>query len=610
MKNRSVLLFLFTFIALFLLYRFDYSVAMANAWFGADHILQLETGQSAQPKQAAQARLSIQAGQSTQAATGQQPDYVSSGAELMQWLEAHKRTGGIVRLTDNIVLDGFQGFGHDRINLPSIYVDTGRYTITVTGEADFLSDNHLIFRGQGNTNGILRVSKGGMLTLNGITITVQGTQGKAVPSYVLWQEEGAGLVVDNCEVSGNIRYADMPFVIHDNSVSVIVEKGQTAGNVLPSAIKGDINYHGGVTYNELLPVTWNLTGTKKYQEQRKRFNIQGSFSHVAFMEPPVCTVVYNDYPLTFTEIKTQASESGCIFKMWYTKPEEYLPIVVSAQYSFDGKEWVTYDEYTASETQDSVFIGLTSEQWDTADHPYVYLRLEWDHEGTPYYSNVLRFSAENLKNGEDQGGTRGGGTSIVNPPDKPQKEENPPSETGKTPGTKPGGSTGNENNPHTSDNHEDKNTPDVKPADNGGMANENNPSYTEPSDNGTEEQPPEETGAPAAGASGVSAAGGSEISSGSVNETPADSAGEALGEDAAGDAEELDSESSVETVTLGDGENVSEEQTSKADPNAGQNRNIVLALSFAALFIIAGGAAFCFRTGIFGRRFRKIKRNY
>lgn len=39
--------------------------------------------------------------------TAEEPDLVSTGAELTNWLEAHKNTGGTAKLTDNIVLDSY-----------------------------------------------------------------------------------------------------------------------------------------------------------------------------------------------------------------------------------------------------------------------------------------------------------------------------------------------------------------------------------------------------------------------------------------------------------------------------------------------------------------------
>ncbi|MDC7287498.1 hypothetical protein NXH76_06775 [Blautia schinkii] len=553
MKNRKVFLFLSTLIALLSLYRLNSTVAMANT------------------------------GQSTQAVTEPQPEYVSTGAELMQWLELHKRTGGIVKLTDNIVLNGYNFFGHDRINLPSIFVETGRYTITVTGEAEFLSDKHLIFQGQGNTNGILRVSKGGLLSLTGIT--VQSGQGQSVPQYALQQEEGAGLVVGNCEISGNIRYADTPYVMYDNSVSVIVEKGQKAVDLLPPEIKCNVNYQGGIRYNELIPVTWNLTGTEKYQEQRRRFYVQGSFSDVAFMELPVCTVIYNDYPLTFTNIKTQASASGHLFRIWYTKPEEYLPIEVSAEYSFNGKTWTLYDKFTAESPSDYVFMGFTSEQWDVIENPYIFLRLQWDNDGTLYYSNVLRFAAEDLKKGEDQGGTRGGGTAIINPADTPQIGGSVFPQNPKPSGTKPD-SNSNINEPHSGESDTEQSGEK-----NSASSGENNNDTAGESVNGTTGENVNDTKGDI------------------VSETPEDTAGKTSEDDTTVASEELDSEASVETAVSAEGENDAspEEQTPAAEQDAVHKRNTVIGLVFLGLCAAAGGVGFCFRAGIFGRLFRRKK---
>lgn len=350
-------------------------------------------------------------------------DLVSTGAELINWLETHKNTGGTVRLTDNIVLDGYYVFCPDTVNMPALFVDADCYTITVTGEVTFMSDAHLTFYGQAQEKGIFQVAKGGLLSLE--NIAVEGGQN------ALWQEEGAGMVVANCRVAGNVHYADMLFVITAKTDCVLVEKGQTAGDVLPAQIKCSVNRQGEVRYNELLPVSWNLEEGKTQQKKRLRFEAQGAFLDAASKEPLSCTVAYHDYPLTFLDVKAIQNETQYLFRGGYAKPVEELPIQVASEYSFDGKNWTTYDEKTVSEALDAFFIGFEAKQWDTAKNPYVYIRLRWNDNGKKRFSNVLRYAAQNLSYAEDQGGSRGGGTSIVNPPDEPQKntETKPSNET-------------------------------------------------------------------------------------------------------------------------------------------------------------------------------------
>ncbi|WP_460480967.1 hypothetical protein, partial [Escherichia coli] len=80
--------------------------------------------------------------------------------------------------------------------------------------------------------------------------------------------------------------------------------------------------------------------------------------------------------------------------------------MVTYEYSFDGENWTSYEEAIASNVVDSFFIGLTSDQWDTEKYPYLYLRLMGKYNGNTYFSNVLRYTADNLKIVEDQGGNR------------------------------------------------------------------------------------------------------------------------------------------------------------------------------------------------------------
>lgn len=343
----------------------------------------------------------------------QNMDSVSTGAALTEWLEAHKNTGGTVRLSDHVILDGEYIFCSDAMNGPDIIVNTGQYTITVTGEIEFLSDHHFIFSGQPEGRSIFYVAEKGMLSMTGIT--VESGQ------YTFWQEEGAGLSLDGCRITGDIHYANTPFVVEWDSVCIVVEKGQTLSDVLPETINCTVNRQGQVDRHEPVPVSWDLTGSEKQQEQRRRLRLQGSFIQAASAESVVCTAAYNDYPLTFTEVKASVTGSMYMFQGWYTKPEERLPITVVSEYSFDGENWFTDEEKIVEDNNASFHIIFPSEQCGTAAYPNIYIRLRWDDNGTGYFSNVLCYAADNLDCAEDIGGSRGGGTSIINPPDPPQQ---------------------------------------------------------------------------------------------------------------------------------------------------------------------------------------------
>lgn len=350
---------------------------------------------------------------------------VSTGSELTAWLEVHKNTGGTVKLSDNVVLDEDYSFCPNGANMPAVLVDTDKYTITVAGEIELLSDNHLIFSGQPEGKGIFNVAPQGMLSMEGIT--VESEKG------ALWQEEGAGLVVSNCSVSGNIHYADKPFVTYyKNSICAVVEKGQTVNDVLPLQISCTVNREGQLFSNESVSISWNTEGTEKQQEERRRFEIQGSFINATSAEMVFCTVVYNDYPLTFTDVQASANGFSYTFQGGFTAPAESLPFTVMSEYSFDGENWILFDTQTASNIDAWFFIACKHEQRDSAAQSDIYIRLQWDNNGIKYFSNVLRYSTENLDVAEDIGGSRGGGVSIVKPPVEPvsPEVEDPEQDTG------------------------------------------------------------------------------------------------------------------------------------------------------------------------------------
>ena len=444
MKNKSKFLIVLTLVIVFLFYRVDSVVAMANELpdmsdvnaeasqsmepasepvepeQDVEPIVELaeseqiidSVAESVEPEQNAAPIVEPVVPESLQT-TESAPDLVSTGPALIEWLESHKNTGGTVKLTDHVTLDGYYCFCPNGINKPAVHVDTDQYTITVAGEIEFMSDNQLTFSGQPDGNGIFCVAAQGMLSVAGIAVE----SGRCA----LWQEEGAGLVIEDCRISGSVHYADIPFVTERNLVCIVVDKGQTLQDVLPSHISCTVNRQGKLSHNEMVPLTWNLEGSDRQQEERRRFQIQGSFLHAASAAPVSCTVVYNDYPLTFTDVAASVSGSMYMFRGGYTKPEGALPIKVLSEYSFDGDNWITYDETNVTYYNEGFFIALQSEERDAASYPNIYIRLQWNDNGTPLFSNVLCFAADNLEYVEDIGGSRGGGTSITNPPEEPQK---------------------------------------------------------------------------------------------------------------------------------------------------------------------------------------------
>lgn len=360
-----------------------------------------------------------------------QADTVSTGPELVSWMESHIGLGGTVSLAADITLGDTWYYVPDRPGQPVITVDTNGFSITVTGEISFLSDDRLTFYGTPDEKEVFRVAAGGLLSLEGCAIEekaadpaaagAEQTAGrtKEAGGYALVQEEGAGLIVQDCTISGDIRYAQMPLVVYNTPFTAVACPGQEAADVLPDVVASQVIRNGQVFYGEEIPVTWDTEGTEKKQQERRRFTVQGTFEGAASLTPPVCTVAYNDAPLTFTDVSASVSYSVYVFRGGYTKPEERLPINVAMEYSFDCNNWILYDTDSVSDVEEPFFIGVAKADWDTSANPYIYIRLRCSDGGEEIYSNVLRFAMGDLSKAEDQGGNRGGGTAIVNPPKEP-----------------------------------------------------------------------------------------------------------------------------------------------------------------------------------------------
>ncbi len=148
------------------------------------------------------------------AVTEDQTESVSTGRELTEWLESHKNSGGTVKLGGHIVLAEDYDFYPSAPHMPAITVDTDRYTITVTGAVGFSSDNRLLFSGHPDGKGIFCVEEKGLFSAQGITVESQ--------TCALWQEEGAGLVVSGCQTTGSIHYAETPCDMEPDAVCGVV----------------------------------------------------------------------------------------------------------------------------------------------------------------------------------------------------------------------------------------------------------------------------------------------------------------------------------------------------------------------------------------------------
>ncbi len=355
-----------------------------------------------------------------------EPDYISSFTELTAWLNSHMYSGGRAMLTANITMDSSYLFV-PYPNLPPLIVETDGYTIFVNADVEFWSDGHLTFSGAANAQGIFHVNQGGSLLLDGVT--VETPTGNDDCQYALWQEEGASLTVGNTfvpsQITGNIHYAKTPFVTDTDPVCVVVEQGQLLDGQLPTEISCRVNYQGNNLDHEQVAVSWDMTGTQKQQNERQRFQAQGVFSLAQSHENPVCTVVYHDYPLTFTRTDAFIRTSAYTFRGEYIKQENVLSAITSPEYSFDGINWIGEGENNTLSADSGFYISFPCDQWDTSAYPFVHIRLRAKAGEQVYYSNVLRYAANHLDVEEDLGGSRGGGTNIVDPPADPEEPQKP-----------------------------------------------------------------------------------------------------------------------------------------------------------------------------------------
>lgn len=360
----------------------------------------------------------------------EEPDTISSAAELTGWLESHKYSGGRASLTGDITMNESYVFV-PYPNMPPLSVETGKYTIFVCADAEFWSDGQLTFSGEGGERGIFHVQQGGTLLVDGVN--VETTAGGST-QHALWQEEGAGMILGNtyasCRVSGDVHYAEAPLVTEAENVCVVVEKGELLDDHLPREVTCKVNARGVILEHEPVAVSWDMEGTEKQQEERLRFQAQGVLPQAADGVKPVCTVVYNDFPLTFTSVEALIRGAAYMFRGSFTRQEGALAAVVLPEYSFDGENWIGEGENGTFNADSDFCIAFPCGCWDVSSNPHIYIRLRGEAGQQVYYSNVLRYAANNMDTAEDLGGSRGGGTSIVNPPEEPVSPEKP-GESGK-----------------------------------------------------------------------------------------------------------------------------------------------------------------------------------
>lgn len=346
----------------------------------------------------------------------QEADTAATGEELLDWLYENEDVGGTLTLTEDIFLQDVSYTGYQ--GAPPITIDTGEFSIRATRDVAIIS-NSLTIRGSGDGQGVLRACTGGKLALS--YLTVEADEGLAI-----FQEEGAGFASDNCTIKGDIRYADAPFAWRWKQGLAVVKPDGLAADSMPASLEVLVNRNGGTGSWEEIPVTWELEGHEDAQKGRQRFTVRGTLKGMMSATAPACTVVYDDYPLTFLNVSGEKLSGGrgyiYQFQGKFSMPEDRLPIIVVQEYSFDGTDWRLFEEKDFPSVNISFKVKISARDWDTENNPDIFIRMRWDDEGTMYYSNVMSFAADNLAEGQDRGGNRGGGTDITDPPTVPNPD--------------------------------------------------------------------------------------------------------------------------------------------------------------------------------------------
>lgn len=367
----------------------------------------------------------------------QEPDTASTAEELLEWLSDHEDSGGTVWLSDDISLCDVS-YVHG-LRKPAITINTGEFSITTDGSVELLAGSPFTICGIGGENGVLRVSEGSTAYILGLAL-------ESEEGYAAFQEEESGFMTENSSVVGDIHYADRPFIWEWETGRTVVGLGETFdAGWLPDVILARVNHLGRTTDEyEAVPVTWDLSGHEEDQMLRRRFTVSGEFENMASLAAPECTVIYDDFPLTFLEVNVYKIEGrygdSYRFTGEFSVPENRLPITIAQEYSFDGENWFLDQESMDTIVKNTFSISPFVKKEDRESCPKIFIRLSWNDNGTVYYSNVLSFATDSLAANEEPGGNRGGGTDIIDPPKQPEPDvepETPPPPVTSEPETAP-----------------------------------------------------------------------------------------------------------------------------------------------------------------------------
>ena len=350
---------------------------------------------------------------------------IATEDELLDWLSNNQQ--GNIELTNNIEIENLSYVHYSK---QQVNINTKEFSIIINGEVSIASFGGINIFGNNTQQGILTVNEGGNLSVidsvddDNLGIVIDNKSG-----FSAYQEEGSGLLIGGNVTANNIHYATAPFISYwyETGDTLLVSKDQIAADILPKSLNASVIFNGKINDQEI-NVLWDLENHGDKEKKRLRFTTSGIIEGYSLYEKPVITVAYDDYPITFKDIRVEKNPKDLIvIKCNYTNPILEDANVIS-EYSFDGKNWKNFESSEAQVYASYVYLFNAGDQvfddvisWDTKVNPYIYISLYYNDGHTNQYSNTIQISYNNLQDVNDIGGGRGGGEVII-PTIKPEPE--------------------------------------------------------------------------------------------------------------------------------------------------------------------------------------------